>query len=838
MRKLQNEPTVTGYHGQSYYHTILPNGPNRALIKAEAKYYDDGRTKANTMIKTILSARYTKQLGFLILFCALLCILWPVKSAAALSTTFPDATNDPGAPAGMKLRTEVVYSGDGISLVARESDYNVFIPAADYGQKVTITIVDACTSAGLNDYHTSPYSGGISAALFSPDGLQVGGTKYNNYASGYPDNCQGNNLVFSNVATTGNFQQNIPVYGPDYYYLEVQVLKRDVPTPGVKNYSVSVSGAGALVTFAASLGNTNAVKTQPTSDAFAVWDAATGTDVHSPAKATIAFYFNPSCNYTSGNSVFLKWGGADQGTVYQPDAISFDLINTTTGATVLHVDENTKTWFETSPGVYQLKTGMGGSLSYNAIAVPGGLVSGDEYEWRWNDVDHLNGIDIWMPFSDIDTNAKCTVPPTYQCGNATSTPGLIQPDESFQTTVDDTYTGTPVYTGFDVTISGVAPIVDGTPVTKTAADLSYTTPSLRAPPGAGIYTVTWQLVDGGTAVGPACTGELQVVDLPYFNVYGADVSAGGDFNSCTATGGTLAGWYDSAAANAGASTLFAAIALGKDYGFASGQNTASGPPGNPGDGLTFANTAGVTGTSPSNDFGGDYGATDCLFTPKAPTGTTAAGGGSLTVGAAPLDNGAHTYNGNLTLNGGTVGLGDNTALYVTGNVYISSNIIYGTNPGNTWTINPNNTTNVPSFVLVDTGGNIYVDPGVTELDGIYVAEAANGKGGTIYTCGQASFTPVAATGLYDCNNQLTVYGSFIADQVDLMRTFGTLDNAQSNENPQTGTTRLCANGVDAKVCGAEVFDFSPEMYLSNPAIQQPNNGAPTYNSITSLPPVL
>ncbi len=39
-------------------------------------------------------------------------------------------------------------------------------------------------------------------------------------------------------------------------------------------------------------------------------------------------------------------------------------------------------------------------------------------------------------------------------------------------------------------------------------------------------------------------------------------------------------------------------------------------------------------------------------------------------------------------------------------------------------------------------------------------------------------------------------------------------------------------------CASEVFDFSPETYLSTPAIEPPNNGQPQWDSVTSLPPIL
>jgi hypothetical protein len=432
-------------------------------------------------------------------------------------------------------------------------------------------------------------------------------------------------------------------------------------------------------------------------------------------------------------------------------------------------------------------------------------------------------------------------PVTYTCGNATTSPTVVQPADTFTATVSEGYSdGSPGNTYFVVSIPSIGYTNPSAVPTVTANSLSYTTAQLRAPPAAGTYAVTYQLYQSdGTPLGTQCDETMNVVDLPYFQASGADVSSGGDFGSCTSTGGTLAGWYDSQTAKAGADSFFAAIALGQEVGFASGQGTTEGNPTGSPNGLSFANTTPVSGTSPSATIGGNYGGTHCLFTPVVPADATVNGATSYTVGTAPLSNATVTDTNNVSLTGGTVAAGTNDALYVTGNVYIGSNVIYGTNADGSWTINTDGTSNIPSFVLVVTGGNIYIDPNVTELDGTYVAEAKNGVGGTIFTCGQANYSPVATADLYSCNKQLTIYGSFVADSVSLMRTYGTLNNATSTENPNSGALKACTNGsAKSTTCAAESFDFSPEMFLSTPGFRQPDNGANTYDSITSLPPIL
>jgi Repeat of unknown function (DUF5648) len=146
-------------------------------------------------------------------------------------------------------------------------------------------------------------------------------------------------------------------------------------------------------------------------------------------------------------------------------------------------------------------------------------------------------------------------------------------------------------------------------------------------------------------------------------------------------------------------------------------------------------------------------------------------------------------------------------------------------PPFTWNVN-----NVPSFVL-HASGNIYIDPGVTELDGMYAAEAGNGKPGRIYTCGVnnggGNFTPMAKDNLYDnCNKQLVVYGSFQANQVNLMRTFGSLRNdAPIAPASIPGPNIHTSVSFDRYWCGGNGSDLGVHRYANSgngqPAVLDP-----------------
>ena len=346
------------------------------------------------------------------------------------------------------------------------------------------------------------------------------------------------------------------------------------------------------------------------------------------------------------------------------------------------------------------------------------------------------------------------------------------------------------------------------------------------------YTVTWKI---NTATGDDCSDTINVVTLPYFNAYGKGVIAGGEFKSVDGTckgEGTLGGWFDNTSNGYGSSSQLSALALVKIVGLASAQTSMGRSPTN----LTFANNSSdisTDKTSPSlgGNFYGAGGAStgsSCLTEPEEPD-TTADSGSTFSIASS---SGAYSHDGDVTISGGQINIGENISLFAKGDVYISNDIRYQAG----WGI-----TDVPSFVLVATG-NIYIDSTVTQLDGLYVAknDSTGGSKGRIFTCAKSPPSSLySADELYNnCKKQLTVYGSFIANKVNLLRTYGTLSDGKTGLKQGSACFNFGGNISPRVTCAAEVFDFSPEMYLSKPAVKPPSNGANQYDSITSLPPVL
>jgi hypothetical protein len=204
---------------------------------------------------------------------------------------------------------------------------------------------------------------------------------------------------------------------------------------------------------------------------------------------------------------------------------------------------------------------------------------------------------------------------------------------------------------------------------------------------------------------------------------------------------------------------------------------------------------------------------------------------------------------NFQLNAGTVSPGKNVMVYVYGNVEITANgatkIQYAGD--GSWNLTTTSdgafTTDIPSFTLVATG-NISIDPGINELDGLYEA-GVDENNGTINTCTGAD-NSVNTYSL--CENQLVVNGSFEANNINLQRTFGSLRDSKPTENPDSGAANLsCSNGVNGanapspatySSCAAEYFDLGPAFYLSSPATELPNGGAVEWQSYDNLPPIL
>jgi len=328
-------------------------------------------------------------------------------------------------------------------------------------------------------------------------------------------------------------------------------------------------------------------------------------------------------------------------------------------------------------------------------------------------------------------------------------------------------------------------------------------------------SLTLSNVVGGTIAitgnpSQACT---VIANQPYVKVFGGDVSVGGGLstapNVCNlnASAGVMAWNLGAGNAFAGAGSQYAVSAMNDITDFSTAQGNTGGAPAP--DGLAFADNPVSAGT-----FGGSLGYASCIsdYYSRKPAGAAATG-----PNLSSLSSGAYAATGLLTLNTQTViNPGNRIQVYVDGDVYIQKNILYA----GAWT-----TDNMPLFELI-VRGNIYIDAGVQQLDGAYIAQKdTSGGRGAIYTCatGPSILLPTDPAFYNICNNKLTVNGSFTADQIHLLRTTGTVANSKT-DNPTTGTSSA-----------GEQFNFNPTLWIAQPPAASTNG---TYDAITSLPPVL
>jgi hypothetical protein len=187
--------------------------------------------------------------------------------------------------------------------------------------------------------------------------------------------------------------------------------------------------------------------------------------------------------------------------------------------------------------------------------------------------------------------------------------------------------------------------------------------------------------------------------------------------------------------------------------------------------------------------------------------------------------------------------GERLTVFINGNVYINNNITY--DPAST-------VDNVPKFALIVTG-SIYIDKGVSRLDGMYVAQPVpkcdssglpagcnnsaaynpvTADTGIIWTCHPNNTNPLDYTYPSQCPTSLTVNGALIAKQVNFLRIKGDIVSASTAEDSLAGgfsSTNISeiANYTPAMIMGGDFFSTTGSA----------TTGGLPIDSIISLPPV-
>ena len=304
----------------------------------------------------------------------------------------------------------------------------------------------------------------------------------------------------------------------------------------------------------------------------------------------------------------------------------------------------------------------------------------------------------------------------------------------------------------------------------------------------GNFDIFW----GFPGISGLCSSPNQdaLIGKPFLSVNGGDVitgtKIGAAIGSCTDTvissdpDGILT-WNTNSPSFKGSGTTMAAQALGQIIGFVSNQNSTT-----TGNELTFANIGSGIGGS---IYGGLFG--------TAPCGPDLSSYSSITPSSNPgtissVNSGATAYSSDLQISNLNISNSTQATIYTTGNIYITSDIKYNTTG---WT----DPSKIPNLKII--AKNIYIDSGVHQLDGIYIAtgdikDCANNTGAFQDTsCFANVSSPI---------NQLTVNGSFMANQIYLQRTGGNIYPTSSMSTP----------------IPAETFNYSPEEWLAPVGSQQ------------------
>jgi hypothetical protein len=329
-------------------------------------------------------------------------------------------------------------------------------------------------------------------------------------------------------------------------------------------------------------------------------------------------------------------------------------------------------------------------------------------------------------------------------------------------------------------------------------------------------SITWDF-DVNPENAQGCT---RFVGMPYFKVYGGDVSAAGgvsetgDGGECStlANAGAKIGAFAKTTGE-GAGTQFAAIARGTISQFVSGQFNTSLNPNPKVTGYAFPKTLSFANTSGA--FGGNFAAAaPCVgFVSKLGNVTSDS---RTTIGPMSIPN---------HVSGAT-----RTALYFDHDIYIGGDITY---QNTIWA----NVDDIPSLPII-VRGNIYIGVNVKRLDGLFAAiPKANGDGGIIYTCATGVGDEITRT-MQGCGNQLVVNGSLVAQKINFERDCGTLAQSPS---PTTNETTVTTGGTgNQNACNganhaAEVINYTAEQWIRS--ISGTGN-SDQYDAVTSMPPVL
>jgi hypothetical protein len=358
-----------------------------------------------------------------------------------------------------------------------------------------------------------------------------------------------------------------------------------------------------------------------------------------------------------------------------------------------------------------------------------------------------------------------------------------------------------------------------------------------------IWTLQWSV--GSYSATVNCQTDASntsiVSNQPYARFYGNDLFAGGGFGSnCNSSSPSDAlgfGGRDGAQQYIGTASELAVFAIGQIQNVLPGSQRGR----NPLQELAFANVGSwpVQVDPLTGKFGGGFGSVVCSPDYYADA-TNADKKTDTAVDLSTLESGNHLYGtglGSTTtfVTGPGVADGKKLIIYIDGNVQINNagNGRFGfANMAGNW----GSFSDIPSLYII-ASGNIYVQSDIAVMDGVYVAQPrfeGDDTTGNIYSCANGANNPLfdlsntSAGGNAEfivnrCNSKLTVNGAFMAKRVHLLRSNNTVNDGVAYES--SGSSNV-----------AEVFQFTPELYITEGGGLSPRSTNVVIDSIVALPP--
>lgn len=309
--------------------------------------------------------------------------------------------------------------------------------------------------------------------------------------------------------------------------------------------------------------------------------------------------------------------------------------------------------------------------------------------------------------------------------------------------------------------------------------------------------------------GPVCFTVSTGVDMT-FNIFGSGVTSGVHFadsslpDPCSGVGASssagVAGIVD-AVSNNGSRSEYMVRAPGDIVQFGSLNNPTGASWTFANDSVPYGNYSTQDECQPDNNLYDilDKSASGSLNLPSASINN--ANANSL------LDGNQYFYSGNVTYSGGLNEITKSIVIIIDGNLTITEDITYN--------VSYSSIDDIP-FVAFIVRGNIFISPGVDQLDGLYVAMPDGASDGYIYTCG-ASVQTGSNTSPSACGDKLVVNGAMVAQNIDLRRTSGGIQLQSSPGSCGPDLSSYEAHNLssnNAARCSSELFNFSPELYLA------------------------